>query len=158
MAACGPEVRGGNPCQTTTKWFVGFYSVPENSAGAFWSECIQGAILNHASWLLPITLSGSRISSSHEFVNLLVYLCEKFGALNRRINETRSSKNRPEQLSQLLPPRFSILPIIWLSGLSLNRASRTRTIMDNSQDASSSSVVCRSYAIRKSFQELFLKL
>ena len=62
-----------------------------------------------------LSLSGRLISSSHQCVDLLVYLCTKFAALNRRINETRSCKNRPGLLSQVQPLRFSILPIFWLS-------------------------------------------
>ena len=59
------------------------------------AQCIQGAILNLKSWLLSSGLSGRLISSSHQCINLVVYLlvvvCAKFGALNRRIYETRSS-------------------------------------------------------------------
>ena len=44
------------------------------------AQCIQGAILNGTSWLLRLlsTLSGTRISSSHQFLSLLVYLSERF--------------------------------------------------------------------------------
>ena len=42
------------------------------------AQCIQRAILNR---FLLSTLSGMRISSSHQFVNLPVSLCAKFGAL-----------------------------------------------------------------------------
>ena len=87
--------------------------------------------------LLHRTLFGRRIFSSHQIVNCIVYLCSKFGALNRRTNENRSSENRSGLLPQGQPPRFSILPITWLYDLSpkLNRASRT--VMDTSQHASS---------------------
>ena len=100
-------------------------------------QCIQGAILNHTNWLLRSTLSGRQISASYQCVNIFSYLCPKFGALNRRIDKTRSSQNRSGLLSQVQHPRFSILPITWLSDLSpmLNRASRT--IMDITQHASS---------------------
>ena len=104
------------------------------------AQCIQGAILNSTSWLLcssGSTLTGGRISSSHQFVSLLVYLFAKFGALNRRINEIRSSKNRSGLLSQVQPPRFSFLPIIWLSDLSPMLSRASRTIMDISPHASS---------------------
>ena len=109
------------------------------------AQCIQGAILNSTSWLLQrvllSTLSGRRSFSYHLSVNLLsIYVqtsTAKFGAVNRRINETRSSENRYGLVSLVQPPRFSVLPITWLSALSpfLNRASRT--IMDISQHASS---------------------
>ena len=93
--------------------------------------------MNSTSWLLHSILHGGRISSSDLFINLLVYLCAKFGALNRRIDDTRSIENGPSLLSKVQPPRFSVLPISWLSDLSpmLNRASRT--IMDISRHASS---------------------
>ena len=88
-------------------------------------------------------------SSSHQFVNLHVYLCAKFGALSGRINETRSSEKRSGLISQVQPPRFSILPITWLSDLSsmINRSSMT--IMDISQHASEVVYASWPYAIKR---------
>ena len=99
------------------------------------AQCIQEVILNHTCWLLHSTLSLWQANFSFSsVVDLLVYLCEKFGALNQRINETRSSELRLSQIHRL---RISVLSITWLSGLSpmLNRASRT--IMDISEHTSS---------------------
>ena len=85
---------------------------------------------NSTSWLLLSTFWQATFVFSSD-------LCAKFGAPNRRINQTRSSANRQGLLSPVQPPRSSVLPITWLSSLSpmLHRASRI--IMDISQHASS---------------------
>ena len=53
------------------------------------------------------------------------------------INKTRSGENRSVRLPQVQYPRFSILPIIWLSGLFSMFPRASRTMMDNSLHLSS---------------------
>ena len=85
--------------------------------------------------------SGRQVSSSqapgHSLVDLVVYQYAKFGALNQRVNKTRSSENRSGWLL-LIPrvqyhdPGFSILNIIWLSDPFPMIFRESRTIMSNS--------------------------
>ena len=113
------------------------------------AQCIQGAIMfgfqtARGQWLLCSTLSGRRISSSHQCVNL-VYLCwlcclAKFGALIE--GSTKSGQVKTGQgyfLRYSLPDSLFCLLTGCLtdSDLSprLNRSSRT--IMDISQHVSS---------------------
>ena len=104
------------------------------------AQCIQGAILNSARWLL-VSISGKWISSSHWFVNLLIILHAKFGELNRSINETSLSENKPGLPSQVQPLIISILPIIWLSVLSPMITKTPRTIMDKIGSQHTSAVI-----------------
>jgi hypothetical protein len=58
------------------------------------NQCIFQQIWTLASRLLLRGSSKGRFYSSHSIVNLLIYLFAKFGALNPRMNEIRSSGNR----------------------------------------------------------------
>ena len=74
-------------------------------------------VLALASLLLLRGLSKGRFYSSHLILNLIVYLCAKFGALNQRISEIRSGGNLLLPLPEVQTCRFSIPTIFRLSGL-----------------------------------------
>ena len=95
------------------------------------AQCSLGANLNGASRLLLNCPSGRQVSSSHQLVGLAVYQYAKFEALNRRINKTRSSENMSGQLPRVQYPRFSKLPINWLSDLFPMFPRASRIITDN---------------------------
>jgi hypothetical protein len=115
----------------------------------FWSssrtQCIFQLIWTCVSCLLLRGLSKGRIHwhYSHLIVNLVVYLCPKFGGLNPRINEIRSGKvdSCTENWLQPLPEeetsRFSIPMIFGLSDLVAVFAKASGTIMDSSLYVSS---------------------
>ena len=96
-----------------------------------------GSNLNCASLLLLNCPSGRQVSSSHELDGLVVYLHAKFGELNLRINETRSSENMSGLLPQAQYSRFAILPIIWLSDPFPMFPMASRIILDDSPHVSS---------------------
>lgn len=67
--------------------------------------------------------------------NHLVNLSAKFGALNQRINEIRSSENLWWPLPQVLTLRSVKPHILWLCDLPAMLSRASWTIMDNSLDA-----------------------
>jgi hypothetical protein len=80
------------------------------------------------------------LCSSYAILNSVVYLCAKFGALNQRINEIRSSGKvgnlvQPVPLVQI--SRFSIQTIFWLSDLVAIFLRASGTIIDSSLYVSS---------------------
>jgi hypothetical protein len=90
-----------------------------------------------SSRLLLTGRSKRRFYSSHSIVNLVVYLCAKFGALNPRINNIRSIKNWWRQVPEVWNRIFSIPTIFWLSVLVSMRLMALRTIMDSILHSSS---------------------
>ena len=80
-----------------------FESIPETSKSSV--ETCTWAILRgtmqFGDQLLLNCPSGRQVSSSHELVDPVVYLHAKFGELNLRIDETRSSENRSGRLPQV---------------------------------------------------------
>ena len=96
-----------------------------------------------ASRLLLTGPSKRRFYSSHSFVNLVVYLCAKFGSLNPRMNNIRSRKNRSRQVPEVWNRIFSIPTIFWLSALVAMCPMALRTIMDRILHVSSHSYASR---------------
>jgi hypothetical protein len=78
--------------------------------------------------------------SSDSILNLVLYLCAKFGALDPRINEIRSRKDRSRLIPEVCTRRFSIPTIFGLSDLvSIFTTRASETIMDSSLHISSQS-------------------
>jgi hypothetical protein len=100
-------------------------------------------ILALASLLLLRGLSQGLFYSSHLILNLIVYLCAKFGALNQRINEIRSGGNLLQPLPQCQTSRFSIPTILWLSNLVAMFPRASGAIMDSNLHVSSHSYASR---------------
>ncbi len=117
-------------------------SVPESSRNlnCSWSEeaqCSWGPILSTTSCPVPRDCSDWWFYSVHWIANLPVYQCTKFGALNPRINKTRSDIIWFLPLHQVQTPRFYILVIFWLSNLAKMYPRASGTIMDCSLYVSS---------------------
>ena len=81
--------------------------------------------------------------SSQSIVNLVVYLCAKFGALNPRMNDIRSRKNRSRPVPEVWNRIFSIPTIFWISALVAMCLMALRTIMDSILHVSSHSYASR---------------
>ena len=78
-----------------------------------------------------------QVCRTNQVCNHLVYLSAKFGELNQRINEIRSSENQwwpPPQVATLI---FVKQLTLWLSDLAAMLPRASWTIMDNSLHASS---------------------
>ena len=121
---------------------VAFDWTPESSRILqFWTseeaQCVLERIQTMASRLLLRSPSDWRFYTSYSIVNLVVYLCAKFGALNPRINEIRSGENRSHPPPRERTPRFFVLPILWLSDLVVMFPKASGTIMDKNLHSSS---------------------
>ena len=68
----------------------------------------------------------------NQVCNHLLYLSAKFGALNQRIKEIRSSENQWWPLPQIVTLRFVKQLTLWLSDLAAMLPRASGTIMDNS--------------------------
>ena len=97
----------------------------------------RGRTFNLLSCFLLSRASERLFCSSHQLVNLVVYLSAKFGALNQRINEIRSCENLWWPLPQVLTLKFALTLILWLFNLAEMFPRVSRTIRDNSLHASS---------------------
>ena len=131
-----------------TKRLVAFDCTPESSRILqFWTSeeapWKSTMVLTLASLLLLRGLSKGRFYSSHLILNLIVYLCAKFGALNQRINEIRSGGNLSQPLPQCQTSRFSIPTILWLSNLVAMFPRASGAIMDSNLHVSSHSYASR---------------
>ena len=125
-----------------TNGLVAFDCTPESSRILqFWkseeAQCIFELFLTVASRLLLRGPSNWQFFSSHLIVNLVVYLCAKFGALNPRNNKIRSGENWSQPLPQVPTPRYSFPPIFGRSDLVAMIPRASETIMDNSLHVSS---------------------
>ena len=119
-----------------TKRLVAFDCTPESSRILhFWTSeeapWKSTMVLALASLLLLRCPSQGLFYSSHLILNLIVYLCAKFGALNQRINEIRSGGNLSQPLPQCQTSRFSIPTIFGLSDLVAMFPTASGGIMDS---------------------------
>ena len=133
---------------------VAFDCTPETSRILrFWAseeaKCGFERIWTVASRLLLRGRSNRRFFPSHLIVNLIVYLCAKFGALNPRNDEIRSGENRSQPHPQVLTPRYSIPLIFRLSDLVAMFPRASKTIMDNNLHVSSHSYASRPREIKR---------
>ena len=131
-----------------TKRLVAFDCTPESSRILhFWTSeeapWKSTMVLALASLLLLRCPSQGRFYCSHLILNLIVYLCAKFGALNQRINEIRSGGNLSQPLPQCQTSRFSIPTILWLSNLVAMFPRASGAIMDSNLHVSSHSYASR---------------
>ena len=138
----------------TDSGLVAFDSVPENSrildfGTSEEAQCVLELVLNFACWLLHRCPSDWRQYSSRLIVNLVVYLCAKFGALNPRINEIRYCEIVLHPPPEVLSPRFSLPPILSLSDLAPMFPRVSGTIMDNSLHVSSQLYASRPREIKR---------